>query len=60
MDQEIYTLLQKGVIEEANHSPGEFFRPKKHGSFRMILNLKNLNSHVEYNKFKMDTVNVRV
>ena len=22
----------------------------------MILNLKNLNSHVEYNKFKMDTL----
>ena len=47
MDQEIYTLLQKGVIEEAYHSHGEFLsnvflRPKKNGSFRMILNLKNL------------------
>lgn len=56
MDQEIYTLLQKGVIEEAYHSHGEFLsnvflRPKKDGSFRMIVNLKNLNSHVEYNKF---------
>ena len=61
MDQEIYTLLQKGVIEEAYHSHGEFLsnvflRPKKDGSLRMILNLKNLNSHVEYNKFKMDTL----
>ena len=61
MDQEIYTLLQKGVIEEAYHSHGEFLsnvflRPKKDGSFRMIVNLKNLNSHVEYNKFKMDTL----
>ena len=61
MDQEIYTLLQKGVIEEAYHSHGEFLsnvflRLKKDGSFRMILNIKNLNSHVEYNKFKMDTV----
>ena len=60
MDQEIYTLLQKGVIAEAYHSHGDFLsnvflRPKKDGSFRMILNLKNLNSHVEYNKFKMDT-----
>ena len=59
MDQEIYTLLQKGVIE--NHSHGEFLsnvflRSKKDGSFRMILNLKNLNSHVEYNKLKMDTL----
>ena len=61
MDQEINALLQKGVIEEANHSHGEFlsnvfFRPKKDGSFRMILNLKNLNLHIEYNKFKMDTL----
>ena len=61
MDQEIITLLKKGVIEEANHSHGEFLsnvflRPKKDGSFRMILNLKNLNLHVEYNKFKMDTL----
>ena len=31
-----------------------FLRPKKDGRFRMILNLRNLNSHVEYNKFKMD------
>ena len=34
MDQEINRLLQKGVIEEANHSHGEFlsnvfFRPEK-------------------------------
>ena len=61
MDQKINALLQKGVIEEAYHSHGEFLsnvflRPKKDGSFRMILNLKNLNSHVEYNKFKMDTL----
>ena len=45
MDQEINRLLQKGVIEEANHSHGKFLsnvflRPKKGGSFRMILNIK--------------------
>ena len=61
MDQEIHTLLQKAVIEEAYHSYGEFvsnvfLRPKKGGRFRMILNLRNLNSHVEYNKFKMDSL----
>ena len=43
------------------HSQGEFLshvflRPKKDGSFKMILNLKNLKSHVEYNKLKMDTL----
>lgn len=61
MDEEIHTLLQKSVIEEAYHSYGEFvfnvfLRPKKDGRFRMILNLRNLNSHVEYNKFEMDTL----
>ena len=60
MDQEINTLLQKGAFEEANNSHGEFLsnvflRPKNVGSFGMILNLKNVNLHVEYNKFKMDT-----
>ena len=60
-DEEIHTLLQKSVIEEAYHSYGEFvsnvfLRPKKDGRFIMILNLRNLNSHVEYNKFKMDTL----
>lgn len=59
MDQEIDILFQKGVIEEVNYLYGEFlfnvfFRFKKDGSFRMILNFKNLNLYVEYNKFKMD------
>ena len=31
-------------------------RDRKDGRFRMILNLRNLNSHAEYNKFKMDTL----
>ena len=58
---EINTLLEKAVIVKAHHEPGEFIspifvRPKKDGSHRMILNLKNLNTHVEYNHFKMDTL----
>ena len=61
MGQEINKLHQKGVIEDTNHSHVEFLsnvflRPKKDGSFRMILNLKNLNLHVDYNKLKMDTL----
>ena len=51
----------KGVISETTHCPGEyistiFIRPKKDGGFRLILNLKNLNEHVEYQHFKMDTL----
>ena len=57
MDQEINTLLQKGVIEEANHSHGEFLsnvflRPKKDGSFRMILNLR-------ISTYMLNTINLR-
>ena len=31
-----------------------FVRPKKDGNYRMILNLRKLNSFVEYHHFKMD------
>lgn len=31
-----------------------FVRPKKEGSYRIILNLKALNKHVEYRKYKME------
>ena len=58
---EVANLLQKAVIVETSHEPEEFIssifvRPKKDGSHRMILNLKNLNKHVQYNHFKMDTL----
>ncbi len=57
---EINTLLEKGVIIPSSIEPGDvlsnvFTRPKKVG-YRMILNLKNVNSYVEYKKFKMDTL----
>ena len=44
---EISNLLEKAVIVETIHEPGElissvFVRRKKDGSHRMILNLKNL------------------
>lgn len=61
VSQEINKLCLKGVLEVAEPSSGQFvssifLRPKPDGSFRMILNLKNLNKFVEYNKFKMDTL----
>lgn len=61
ISKEVANLLKKAVVVETSHEPGEFIssvfvRPKKDGSHRMILNLKNLNKHVQYNHFKMDTL----
>ena len=62
LHNELRTLLDMGVIEKTNHSPGEFIssiflRPKKQaGKYRLILNLKDLNYEVEYHHFKMDTL----
>ena len=61
VDLEIQKLLEKCVIEESKHEVGEylssiFLRPKKDGSYRMILNLKPLNEHIVYRHFKMDTI----
>ena len=58
---EIEKHLQKGVIVTTGHEKGEFIspifiRPKKDGSFRLILNLKRLHEHVEYQHFEMDTL----
>ena len=61
MDNEILSLINKGVIIRSAHEHGEFISPiflcdKRDGSFRMILNLKTLNQYVEYNHFKMETI----
>ena len=60
ISMEIFKLLSKGVLELTHRSPGDFIsnifiRPKKDGSYRMILNLKPLNEFVDYHHFKMDT-----
>ena len=59
--QEIDKLLCKGVIQKVHHTEGEFLsnvflRLKKDGSYRLILNLKNLNQYVTYKHFKMETL----
>ena len=61
IDDEIKTLLNKGVIEEAQPSQHQvissiFLRKKKNGSYRMILNLKGLNEFIEYKHFKMESL----
>ena len=54
-------FLDKQIIEEVNHEPGEvlshiFLRPKPDGSHRLILNLSNLNEHIERKHIKMETL----
>lgn len=48
INTEVEKLLGKGVIIATGHEKGHFIspiflRPKKDGSFRLILNLKSLN-----------------
>ena len=65
IDNEIKTLLNKGVIEEAQPSQHQvissiFLRKKKNGSYRMILNRKRLNESIEYKYFKMERLSSAV
>ena len=60
-DNEIEELLAKGAIKVSEHEHGDvissiFIRYKKDGSSRPIINLKNLNQHVSYVHFKMETL----
>lgn len=60
VDIEIEKLLKMNVIQEVESEINEFIspifvRPKKNGEYRMILNLKELNKHIEYQHFKMDS-----
>ena len=61
IDEEVQKLLDKRVIKVSSVEEGQvvspiFVREKKDGSHRMILNLKALNENIEYQKFKMETL----
>lgn len=61
VSKEVYKMLDKNVIEKCNHCSDEiisniFIRQKKDKSYRVILNLKKFNSYVEYNHFKMESL----
>ena len=61
VQKEVQKLLEKQVIKVVNDMHGQivsnvFLRGKKDGSWRMILNLKDFNKHVENIHFKMETL----
>ena len=65
MKNQIRDFLERGIIKVSDHEEGKFIsniflREKKDGSFRMILNLKDLNQFIPYHHFKMDNINSRV
>ena len=63
IDKEINRFLEHKIIEKVNETTENeyisniFFRPKKEGKIRIILNLKNLNkNYLEKIHFKMETL----
>lgn len=60
MKQQLTKLADKRVIAPVKHCKHEFIsnifcRPKPNGSVRIILNLTQLNKHVQYQHFKMES-----
>ena len=58
---EIKSLLRKGFIEVTSSEQGQFVsnifsREKPDGSLRIILDLSEFNEHVQYQHFKMDSL----
>ena len=61
VDKELHVLLNKQIVERVEDEPGQvvsniFLRPKKDGSFRIILDLTWVNLHVQYEHFKMHSI----
>ena len=59
IEQEIAEMLQKGAIQVVSPLKGEFISTvflvkKKDGGNRPVINLKQLNSFVVYQHFKME------
>ena len=62
IEQEINKMIKKGIIKKVLHEKHEiisniFSIPKKDGTHRVILNLKDFNRNVSYHHFKMDSLN---
>ena len=49
-------VIQKVIPNPAGYLSNVFLTAKKDKTFRMILNLKNLNKHINYIHFKMESM----
>ncbi|XP_071984037.1 uncharacterized protein [Engystomops pustulosus] len=63
MWEEVQSLLLKNVISPVppHHQRKGFYSPlflvqKPNGAYRMIINLKNLNTHIKYRRLKMESL----
>jgi hypothetical protein len=61
LTSEIHKLLQKQAITQVENSPDEFLSPvflvpKADGSWRPVINLRDLNSHITHHHFKMEGI----
>ena len=60
IDKEVQTMLDEGAILPSVHEKDEFISniflvPKPNGKYRPVINLRNLNQFVHYEKFKQET-----
>ena len=63
--KEIESILTRQIISDVTLSEGQylsniFSRTKKDGSLHLILNLKSLNKDMEYQHFKMETLQTAI
>ena len=62
LTKEVKCMLEKGVIIKVNEKKGQFLsniflrEKKEKGKFRPIVNLRHLNEHIPYQKFKMESL----
>lgn len=61
LEQQIQHFLSPDILVESHHESTEFISPvflreKKNGTFRMILNLKDLKRFIVCHRFKMDNI----